>query len=91
MRSAVVKTQTELSRVLSGKLQELIRENKPVPQRQLAKDIGIPTMVLNRAINAGAMPTAETVKLIAVHYGVSTDWLLGVEGAPKKRRLRATA
>lgn len=36
-------------------------------------------------LNARVLPRAEALRKIAEHFGVTTDWLLGIEGAPKRR------
>jgi ribosome-binding protein aMBF1 (putative translation factor) len=86
MSTTEVQPTPEIAALLKERLGELINENPPVSQRDLALKIRVPTMVLNRAINGTATPQAAALKAIAEYYGVTTDWLLGIEGAPKKRR-----
>lgn len=91
MSTAAVQPTPEIASVIKDRLAELIDENQPISQRDLALKIGVPTMVLNRAINGASTPAAAALKAIAEYYGVTTDWLLGIKGAPKKRRKTAAA
>ena len=47
---------------------------------QLAKDLGLSTSMPTKWKN-GAVPKSDTVKMIADHFGVSTDQLLAPSGA----------
>lgn len=47
---------------------------------QLAKDLGLSTSMPTKWKN-GAVPKSDTVKMIAEHFGVSTDQLLAPSGA----------
>lgn len=47
---------------------------------QLAKDLGLSTSMPTKWKN-GSVPKSDTVKMIADHFGVSTDQLLAPSGA----------
>lgn len=88
MSTNVMQPTPQLAETISNKLAELRNCETGVPQRELAEKIGIPTMVLNRAINGTSTPTADAIVKIAKFYSVTVDWILGVEGAPKRRRTK---
>ena len=68
--------------------------NKPFPARltkltkerggqsNLAKAIGKTRQMINHYCNGKYQPDSDTLVLIANHYGVSVDWLLGIDGVP---------
>ena len=76
----------QLAQTISHKVQTLIGTQRSMSQRELAEQIGIPTMVLNRTINGAATPTADAIVKMAAHFGVSTDELLGVPTPKRKKR-----
>ena len=76
----------EIAAVIGDRLSELLVAHPKTAQRELAGRIGIPTMVFNRAINGTSTPNADALKRIAIYFDVTTDWLLGMPGASKKRR-----
>jgi len=75
----------QLAEKISKKINQLMRKHQPKTQRELSESIGIPTAVLNRAINGTSTPAVEAIVKIAKYYGISTDELLGVD---KKRPRR---
>jgi len=82
---AIMQPTPDIAATISRKLGDLMGRSEPLSQRALAAEIGIPTMVLNRAINGTGTPTAEAIIKIARYYGISTDELLGV---PPNRSVR---
>jgi len=76
----------ELAKKISGKLQQLLASHKPMNQRDLAIAIGVPTMVLNRAIRGESTPTAEALVKIAQYFRITTDELLGLPPGKHPRR-----
>lgn len=85
-----VKKKPETSTVISDRLHSLLDSHDKMPQRVLAEKIGIPTMVLNRTINNTACPNADAIVKMARYFGVSTDYLLGLEKKSRGKR-RASA
>ncbi len=53
----------------------------------LAQDLGITQSTLSRNINGIHRPKAEVVELIAQHYCVTTDYLLGITNNPNVVKL----
>jgi hypothetical protein len=72
-----------LALTISRKLKSLLVSHKPMNQRDLAFAIGIPTMVLNRALRGESTPAADAIIKIAAYFKITTDELLGVT-VPKK-------
>ena len=61
-----------------------IREKKGISMRQAALDMGFPyTTYVNYEKNVSE-PNSEAIVKIAVYYGVSADYLLGVEQSEQK-------
>lgn len=81
----------ELAGKIKDRLAELMADCPHKGQRELAREMKIPAMVFNRAVHGKATPAAAALIAIAEHFGVTTDWLLGMEGAPKRRRRRAAS
>lgn len=52
-------------------------------QSDLANAIGKTRQMINHYCNGKYQPDCDTLVMIAQYYGVSVDWLLGVNGAPK--------
>ena len=77
-----------LAKVISKNLQRLIAQHEPMSQRDLAAEIGIPTMVLNRAINGESTPCVAAIINMARYYDVTTDSLLGQTKATRNERKR---
>lgn len=48
-----------------------------------AAHAGVPRPVYNAWRNAGRVPGGYYLRLLAKTFGVTADWLLGIEGAPK--------
>jgi len=71
---------------ISQKLRSLVAVHKPMNQRDLAAAIGIPTMVLNRAIRGESTPTADAIIKIARYFNITTDELLGVRPPTRPKR-----
>lgn len=91
MRTIDVQPTPELAETIKARLAELMADCPHKGQRELAREIGVPAMVFNRAVNGKSTPAAAALIAIAEHFGVTTDWLLGMDGAPKKRRRTAAA
>lgn len=60
------------------RLKEL-REEKEMSARQLAKSIGVSNRAVQRWEKVERIPSAEAVVLLAKFFGVTTDYLLGLE------------
>lgn len=56
-------------------------ENKDMSNRQVALLLGIPYNCMNGYVNRGQLPTCSNLVKLAKLLGVSTDWLLGLEGS----------
>jgi len=60
-----------------------IRENKGFSQRQLGRICGLGANQINRYENGTSEPTIQTLKNIASHLEVGTDYLLGLTDNPE--------
>lgn len=60
------------------KFKELRRKNG-ITQATLAKEIGIAQATISDIETEKTSPTAETIKKIAEYFGVTADYLLGIE------------
>ncbi|MCI8370349.1 MAG: helix-turn-helix transcriptional regulator [Clostridia bacterium] len=67
-----------MNNLFSERLSELIADNK-ISKRALAKAIGVSAMSVSDWSNGKVQPTAENIYLIAKHFDVSADFLLGLE------------
>ncbi len=55
------------------------RKKKKITQQVAADFLGIQQCTLSKYENGKLEPDIETVCKIALFYGVSTDWLFGIE------------
>ena len=62
----------------ADRLKEL-RESKGLSINQLAKQLGIGPGTLHRWENRTRVPNIESLVLLAKYFGVSADYLLGLE------------
>lgn len=60
------------------RLREL-RESKNLSLVQLSKELGVSDVAICRWENKQRVPNIESLVLIAKYFGVSTDYLLGLE------------
>lgn len=60
------------------RLSELLAENN-LSKRALAKEIGVSAMSISDWTNGNVQPTAENIYSLAAYFGVSSDYLLGLE------------
>jgi plasmid maintenance system antidote protein VapI len=74
----VMQSTPVLATKISKKLKELLAGHPQISQRDLALKIGIPTMVLNRAVRGESTPNADAIVRIAKYFRVTTDEILGV-------------
>lgn len=63
---------------LNTRLNELIQEKK-VSKRALSREIGVSAMSISDWTNGNVQPNAESIFLLAKYFGVSSDFLLGLE------------
>ena len=78
-----VQSTPQLAKTISKNLRTLISQHEPMVQQELALDIGIPTMVLNRTIRGESTPCVAAIINMAKYYEVSTDWILGQARPPR--------
>ncbi len=52
---------------------------KGISKRALAKKLGVSAMSICDWSNGNVQPTAENIYIIAMYFGVSSDYLLGLE------------
>ena len=71
-----------LSKVITGRLEELRLELK-LNYQHFATAAGVPRSQYNSWRNGGSVPGGFYLCRISERLGVTTDWLLGLEGAPK--------
>ena len=79
--------QGKISQKLSfcARLQELM-DRDGLTQRQLAAAIGISQSAISQYLNGmRAAPGVEEAIALASHFGVTVDWLLGVDALPLAR------
>ena len=62
-----------------GKRIKRLREKNKIQQKELAKTIGVSSVVLSRYESGERKPDYDTLKMIADYFDVSTDYLLGHE------------
>jgi transcriptional regulator with XRE-family HTH domain len=62
----------------SERLKEL-RKDKNLSLSDLAKEIGVSDIAISRWERKLRMPNIETLAKLAVFFGVSSDYLLGLE------------
>lgn len=55
------------------------RKKKKITQQVAADFLGIQQCTLSKYENGKLEPDIETICKIALFYGVSTDWLFGIE------------
>lgn len=79
----------ELAEII-GQRMRVLRESDTSTQRELADLTKVPLAVLNRAIRGTATPSPDALVKIANHYGVSTDWILGLTDKRPRRKRQPT-
>ena len=67
-----------------AKLKQL-RKEKGVNQETVAEACGVSRVTIARYENGSRKPEADVLPKLAVFYGVSTDYLMGVEEEPAKK------
>lgn len=85
MSATQMQATPQLSSVISERL-GVLRTGDARSQKEIAEEMGVPLMVLNRAIRGESTPAADALIKIAAFYGVTIDWLLGVPGAARRRK-----
>lgn len=64
--------------IFAERLKEL-RNEKGLTQNQLAKELGLTHTAICRWESGLRMPTAQAIVIIAKYFGVSADYLWGLE------------
>ena len=75
-----------MNNIFRARVLNLMEKNND-KQLGLAQDLGITQSTLSRNINGVHRPKAEIVELIAKHYNVTTDYLLGITNNPNAVKL----
>jgi len=57
----------------------------PSPQREIAEFLGVKQQTYSSWERNEKEPCIEQIKTLALHYGVSTDWLFGIESETTKK------
>ena len=65
-------------KIFAERLKEL-RKEKSISLKALAKEIGVSDIAISRWENQLRIPNIENLKSIAEYFGVSSDYLLGLE------------
>lgn len=65
-------------KIFAERLKEL-RKEKSISLKALAKEIGVSDIAISRWENQLRIPNIENLKSIAEYFGVSADYLLGLE------------
>ena len=73
------KTVSDDFKIFSKRLSELMKE-RHITQDTLATTIGVKRQTVSLYKSGQSMPDAEVLRDIAVFFGVSSDWLLGLTG-----------
>ena len=68
--------------IFSDKIKAL-RQEKGITQSELAGKLGITTTALSFFESGSRIPNIEVLKSMAVIFGVSSDYLLGIETSNK--------
>lgn len=68
----------DVKKIFAERLKEL-REEKAISLKELSKAIGVSDVALCRWENGKRVPTIESLVKIATYFGVSTDYLTGLE------------
>ena len=68
---------------IGSKIEELLYK-KQVTQKKMAEELKISTSTLNNYIRDYRIPDVETLKLIAIYFDVSMDYLLDFQAYPSK-------
>ena len=64
--------------IFAERLKDL-REEKGLSLSQLAREIGVSHVAILRWENNTRIPNIESLKILANYFGVTTDYLLGLE------------
>lgn len=56
-----------------------LRKEKGLTQEQLAKEINFSLSIINKWENGKKNPSIEAIKILAIYFQVTTDYLLGLE------------
>lgn len=65
-------------KIFAERLKEL-REEKNMSLKELGKEIGVSDSAVSRWENEIRVPNIEVLVIIAEYFGVSTDYLVGLE------------
>ena len=65
-------------KIFAERLKEL-RKEKNVSLKVLAREIGVSDIAISRWENELRVPNIENLVLLAKYFGVSTDYLVGLE------------
>ena len=61
-----------------------LREEKDITQEELSKIIGITTRAYQRYEAGEREPKLQTLKILALYYKVSLDYIVGLTGVKNK-------
>lgn len=81
MRALARKTVTDDFKIFSDRLSKLMKERN-ITQEQLAHELGVKRQTVSLYKNGQSTPDAAQLKNIAMFFGVSADWLLGLSDTP---------
>jgi len=65
-------------KIFAERLKEL-RKDKNVSILKLAKELGVSDTTVGRWEKGSIIPTIDNLKNIAIYFGVSADYLIGLE------------
>lgn len=63
-----------------GETLKKLRKDRGMTQQELGARIGVSKAVISKYESAAGYPTLNILKRIAVFFGVTTDYLLGLSG-----------
>lgn len=67
-----------MDNLFAERLNELLAD-RAITKRALAREIGVSAMSVSDWTNGRVQPTAENIYIIAKHFEVSADYLLGLD------------
>ena len=71
----------KMERATKDKIKKLIQNDK-TETRQLAIEMGVTKTMVSKLNNGTSVPSAKIIRIICMHYGVSADWLMGLDNRP---------
>ena len=81
MSSHVKQKSIGIPETFSERLRQLIGDKSV---NAAARELGLQQASVDRYVKGLHAPNAEAIYVVATHFGVSADWLLGISPTPKR-------